>query len=230
VHIASFEKRRSMQRRASKSKKAGRVLSKYSRRERNRAGKHQLEIVRVIRSVAGVVGLEELKKQGMFTRSRVWNRRISRSDWRSIAGILMGRLGEIKVEELDPYGSSSFCSRCGWHNRDLNGAEVFVCSGCGLRINRQLNAVINLYMRLRFGYKEKWVGGRKRVELWMEGASQRREWWDSIVLPSLVGGCVLTGAERSGANEPVRSLYDAVKPKLHYAYDRCADAYLRAPT
>jgi hypothetical protein len=142
----------------------------------------------------------------------------------------MGRLGEIKVEELDPYGSSSFCSRCGWHNRDLNGADTFVCGGCGLRINRQLNAVINLYMRLRFGCTEKWVGGRKRVELWMEGASQRRERWDSIVLPSLVGGCVLTGAERSGANELVRSLYDAVKPKLHYAYDRYADAYLRMPT
>ena len=133
------------------------------------------------------------------------------------------------MKELDPYGSSSYCSRCGWENKDLNGA-VFECKECGLRINRQLNAPINLYMRLRFGYIVKWVGGRKRVELWMEGASQRREWWDSIVLPSLVGGCVLTGAERSGANEPVRSLNDAVKPKLHYAYDRCADAYLRTPT
>jgi len=45
-----------------------------------------------------------------------------------------------------------------------------------------------------------------------------------------MGGYVETGAERSGANEPVRSLRDAVKPKLCYAYDRCADAYLRAPT
>ena len=48
--------------------------------------------------------------------------------------------------------------------------------------------------------------------------------------PGVVGGCVLTGAERSGTDEPVRFLYDALKPKLHYAYDRCADAYLRAPT
>jgi len=48
--------------------------------------------------------------------------------------------------------------------------------------------------------------------------------------PGVVGGYVETGAERSGASEPVRSLHDAVKPKLHYAYDRCADAYLRAPT
>jgi len=46
----------------------------------------------------------------------------------------------------------------------------------------------------------------------------------------MVGGYVETGAELNGANEPVRSLYDAVKPKLHYAYDRYADAYLRAPT
>jgi len=34
VHISSFEKRRSVQRRASKSKKAGRILAKYSGRER----------------------------------------------------------------------------------------------------------------------------------------------------------------------------------------------------
>jgi hypothetical protein len=60
VYISSFEKRRSVQRKASKSKKAKRILAKYSKRERNRARKHQLEIARVIRFVAGVVGLEEL--------------------------------------------------------------------------------------------------------------------------------------------------------------------------
>ena len=96
-------------------------------------------------------------------------------------------------------------------------------------MDRQLNAAINLYMRMRFGYVVKWVGGRKRVELRMEGAPQR-DWWDRVVLPSLVGGCVLTGAERSDPDEPVRGLHEAVKPKLHYAYDRYADAYLRTPT
>jgi len=197
VHISSFEKRRSVQRRTSLSKRARRFLSKYSKRERNRARKHQLEIARVIQSLCGSVGLEELEKQGMFTRSRIWNRRISRGDWRSITRILEERMGETKVVELDPYGSSSFCSRCGWFNRVLNGAKVFVCGGCGLRIDRQLKAAINLYMRLRFGYKEKWVGGRERAQLWMEGASQKA-WWDRVVLPSLVGECVLTrggGAE-----------------------------------
>jgi len=95
--------------------------------------------------------------------------------------------------------------------------------------NRQLNAAINLYMRMSFGYIVKWVGGRKRVELRMEGASQR-EWWDRVVLPSLLGGCVLTGGKRSDPDELVRFLNDALKPKLCYAYDRYADAYLRIPT
>jgi len=137
VHISSFEKRRSVQRKASKSKKAKKILAKYSKRERNRARKHQLEIARVIQSVAGVVGLEELKKQGMYTRSRLWNRMISRSDWRSISRILVEKMGEARVEELDPYGSSFYCSRCGWENKDLNGA-VFECKECGLRIGNSM--------------------------------------------------------------------------------------------
>jgi len=44
----------------------------------------------------------------------------------------------------------------------------------------------------------------------------------------LMGGYFLTGAERNGIDELVRSLYDAVKPRL-YIYDRYADAYLHTP-
>ena len=79
-------------------------------------------------------------------------------------------------------------------------------------------------MRLRFGYTTNWEDGRKRVELRMEGASQR-EWWDTVVLPSLLGGCADTGGKRKGTNEPVRFLNDALKPKL-YVYDRYNDMYL----
>jgi len=59
----------------------------------------------------------------------------------------------------------------------------------------------------------------------MEGASQR-DWWDRAVLPSLLGGCVLKGAERKTPDELARELSEAVKPKL-YAYDRYAYARLR---
>jgi hypothetical protein len=45
-----------------------------------------------------------------------------------------------------------------------------------------------------------------------------------------VGGYFLTGAELKAPDELVRALYDVVKPKLYYAYDRYADAYLLVPT
>ena len=68
-------------------------------------------------------------------------------------------------------------------------------------------------------------GGRA---LKVKGASQRDR-WGRAVLPSLLGGCVLKGAERKTADELARELSEAVKPKL-YAYHGYADAYLRAPT
>jgi len=204
VHISSFEKRRSVQRKLKRSKRGKRVRAKYSRRERNRAGKHRVEIARVIGSLAEVNGFEELRPGRMYTRSRVWNRRIARADWRSIAKGVEGAV------EVPPQHTSDTCSRCGWVDKDLRGSAVFRCGSCGLTMDRQLNAAINLYLR-------------------MEGVPRQREWWDGNVLPSLVGGYLLTGAERRGPDELARGLYDAVKPKL-YAYDRYADAYLRAPT
>jgi hypothetical protein len=105
---------------------------------------------------------------------------------------------------------------------------VFECKACALRIDRQLNAAINLYMRMKFGYIVEWASGKKRIRLKMGGAP-RIAWWDRVVLPSLVGGCVLTGGKRNGTSEPVRFLNDALKPKL-YAYDRFADEYPLIPT
>jgi putative transposase len=204
IHISSFEKRRSVQRKASKSRKAKTVLSRYSRRERNRARKHQIEIARVVKSLAGINGFERLGKEGMYSRSRVWNRRVMRTDWRSIMRRVDGSV------ELPPQHTSETCSRCGWANKDLNGG-IFRCGNCGLTIDRQLNAAINLYLR-------------------MEGVPHQISWWDNNVLPSLVGGYFLTGAELKAPDELVRGLYDAVKPKLYYAYDRYADAYLPMPT
>nr|MDO8080313.1 zinc ribbon domain-containing protein [Candidatus Freyarchaeota archaeon] len=204
VHISSFEKRRRVQKRA-KSKKAWRVLGKYSRRERNRAKKHQIEIARAIASQAENNGFESLRKERLYTRSRLWNRRIARTDWRSIRWLV----GNNSVE-LAPNYTSKRCSRCGWLAKDLKGSRCFECRSCGARIDRQLNAAINLYLK-------------------MEGVPHNAPWWDGVVLSALVGGYVQTGAERKATDELVRSLHEAVKPQTYIAYNRYADSYLRRP-
>jgi putative transposase len=203
THIPSFEKRRSIQRKASRSKKGRRILAEYRRRERNRARKHQLEIARVVRSVSALNGFEALNKEKLYGGSRLWNRKVARTDWRGVRRLAGG-------VEVPPQYTSKTCSRCGWLNKDLRGA-VFECSHCGLRLDRQLNAAVNLYLR-------------------MVGVPHSTAWWDLVVLPSVVGGYVETGAERKGADELVRRLHDAVKPKTYYTYDRYADIYLPMPT
>ena len=65
----------------------------------------------------------------------------------------------------------------------------------------------------------------KRGVCVLENASRPRATTPSL----LMGGCVLTGAALKGTSEPVRSLRDALKPKLHYICDGCNDLYLRSP-
>jgi len=100
------------------------------------------------------------------------------------------------------------------------GSEQFVCAWAVGWLQRPKTS----FGKRRRGTCTHGGGGALKVE----GASQR-EWWDRTVLPSLLGGCVLKGAERKTPDELVRELSEAVKPKL-YAYEGYADAYPRAPT
>ncbi|MGC9015173.1 MAG: zinc ribbon domain-containing protein [Conexivisphaera sp.] len=103
-----------------------------------------MKIAKAIRGLGEVNGFEGLDEGGMLTRSHPWNRRIADTDWRGIAARVSVGGGAV---EVDPHLTSRTCSRCGWVNRDLRGA-VFECEACSLRIDGQLNAAVNIYMRM----------------------------------------------------------------------------------
>ena len=42
------------------------------------------------------------------------------------------------------FPSSQLCSNCGYQNKNIGGHRVFICPKCGTRIDRDLNAAINL--------------------------------------------------------------------------------------
>ena len=206
VHDNTSTKLGSIKSRFGRSIRGKRLLRKYRHREANRAKKHQIEIARVLKSSSKRIVVEALKKRNML-RGRSFNYRLAYTDWRGIATLA----GE-RVEEAPPQWTSKTCSRCGWVNRDLNGARVFECKRCGLRIDRQLNACIGIYERT-------------------EGVPHDKKWWDRNVLPSLaVGGYFQSGAESKAADELVRSLHETVMPQVRFAYDGYADMYLRMCT
>jgi len=88
-------------------------------------------------------GFEDLRKNRMLNGSREHNRRISKSDWKTIITLMSYK---SKVELLNPQNSTRRCSRCGMINAS-KGAS-YECRKCGLRVDRQLNAAINLYLQM----------------------------------------------------------------------------------
>ena len=94
-----------------------------------------------------VIVLEDLQVSGMLK-----NRRLSRA----IADVGMyefRRQMEYKAREAGVqvkfvsrwYPSSKTCSDCGWRHEDLTLAErVFICQQCGVVLDRDENAALNL--------------------------------------------------------------------------------------
>jgi putative transposase len=182
IHRVYEVKRAGLQQRASKNPSLRKVLIKYSRREGNRSRDfiHKLT-TSITREFDGFVhGFEDLKKKKMFNGSKKHNRDISKSSWKTIIAFMSYK---SRVVLLNPKNSTRRCSRCGMINAP-KGAS-YKCKKCGLRIDRQLNASINLYLQ-------------------MEGLSPTPKLFDELMRGW--SGFTLTGEEADeGSDEPKRS-------------------------
>jgi putative transposase len=180
IHRVYELKRRRLQKLASRKPSLRRVLQKYSRRERNRARDfvHKLTTGLARSFPEREHRFERLEKREMFNEGRGHNRRLAKANWSTIRSMLAYK---AKVgEPLDPRNSTRRCSRCGGMNEAPKGA-ILECGSCGLRVDRQLNAAVNLYLQ-------------------MEGLPHDPVWFDGVV-----GGFALTGEEREeGPDEPLR--------------------------
>ena len=125
-------------------------------------------------------GFEDLRKNRMLNGSRGHNRRISKSNWRTII-IFMSYKSRVVL--LNPRNSTRRCSRCGIVNASKEAS--YECRKCGLRIDRQLNAAINLHLQ-------------------MEGLPPSQKLFDELMRGW--SGFTQTGEEADeGSNEPERS-------------------------
>jgi putative transposase len=145
IHRVYELKRGRLQQKASKKPSLRKVLAKYSKREGNRAKDfiHKLTTFIAGKFKGYIHGFEHLGKNGMLNSSKEHNRNISKSDWKTIITFMEYK---SKVVLLNPKNSTRRCSRCGMINAP-KGAS-YVCGKCGLRVDRQLNAAINLYLQM----------------------------------------------------------------------------------
>src|SRR5438067_1450343 len=94
-----------------------------------------------------LIGLEDLNTKGMLT-NHCLAQAVSDASFFEVKRQLLYKAEQYGgyVQLVDRwYASSKTCSSCHWMNEDLTLAErVFICHDCGLVIDRDLNAAINI--------------------------------------------------------------------------------------
>lgn len=147
-------------------------------------------LAREMTSVPAKHGFERLEKQKMNrSHRRRWNRELNHADWRSLF-LLVSNLAS--VVQVDPRYTSKTCSRCGALHKSLRSERVFKCPICGLNMDRQLNASINIYLRMR-------------------GVSPQKERFNATI----AGGLPLIGAETSDSDELARKRNELTMPQIY---------------
>ncbi|BBD73110.1 hypothetical protein HS1genome_1499 [Sulfodiicoccus acidiphilus] len=145
-------KRSKIQSFTSKHSKKGKVLmEKYSHREKNRVLDYVHKFVNSLLEMYPLTAfaVEKLNKQSMFRDANdSLSKKISKTVWRSIHRVLKYKApiyGSF-VKEVSPYLTSKSCPRCGWVSRKVG--RTFRCERCGFTLDRQLNASLNIYLRM----------------------------------------------------------------------------------
>ena len=145
-------KRSKIQSFASKHGRKGKLLMrKYSHRERNRVLDYVHKFANKLLEMypLTIFAVEKLNKQSMFQDADdKLSKKISRTVWRSIHRVLKHKasLYGSLVKEVNPHLTSKSCPRCGRVSRKVG--RTFRCERCGFTLDRQLNASLNIYLRM----------------------------------------------------------------------------------
>jgi putative transposase len=192
LHITHDNKFRKINRIYAKNKNLGKKLyAKYRMRCKNRVKNYLCHVANQMNEIPAIHGFESLEKKYMFKQSRhKWNRELNHADWRQIYRLVKSNAETI---EVNPAWTSKRCSRCGATNKSLRAERTFECPSCGLKIDRQLNASINIYLKMR-------------------GVSPDVTWFDTTIIP---GGLPLMGAETRDGDELASHLDELMKPQVY---------------
>jgi transposase len=91
----------------------------------------------------------KVSKQAMFRdANNILSKKISKTIGRSIHPVLKYKapLYSSFVKKVNPRLASKPCPRCGWVSR--KAGRTFRCKKCGLTLDRQLNASLNIYLKM----------------------------------------------------------------------------------
>nr|MDO8097997.1 zinc ribbon domain-containing protein [Candidatus Njordarchaeota archaeon] len=147
LHVTYGNKRRRVQQRLSKKKRAYfHLVEKYRGREQNRVtGELHRVANEVLHTYEGFSHIfEDTRKRGMLSRNRRRNREISAVDWLRLFSIIGYK---ASADRVSAWGTTMMCPRCGAKNIVPPTADAEISCGCGLVRNRQRGAAFNIWLK-----------------------------------------------------------------------------------
>jgi putative transposase len=125
-----------------------RRIARFNERVANLRREQAHQLTTALVREFGVIGVETLAVANLLTNRRL-ARRIADAGWATILQQLRYKTswsrGSILVAADRFYPSSRTCSACGQATAKLGlGERVFCCPACGINLDRDLNAVLNL--------------------------------------------------------------------------------------
>jgi len=146
--LALLQRRHSRKKKGSRNREKARIaIAKQYKKVTNQRRDFQHKLSSQLIHKNQVIYIESLKDKNMV-KNRKLAKSISDASWSSFTGMLeykakwYGRQ-VIKIGTFEP--SSKLCSRCGWKKEDLTLSDrVFNCRECGLEIDRDYNAALNI--------------------------------------------------------------------------------------
>ncbi|MEM1651615.1 MAG: zinc ribbon domain-containing protein [Sulfolobales archaeon] len=124
------------------------LFEKYAKRERNREKDYINKLVKQITTMFpnAVHVVEDLEKEDLVAKGRTSKnrrKRNARTPWETIHRKLSEKALVVKVS---PHNTSRTCPRCGYVVKTRVG-RVFKCPRCGLELDRQKLASVNIYLK-----------------------------------------------------------------------------------
>ena len=124
-----------------------RVQRAYMRLSNKRHDYINKTVHEIVRTHPEYITIEDLNVSGMM-KNRHLSRAIAESEFWYFRALLERKCREFGIQLRLAgrfYASSKTCSRCGYAKKDLQLSErVYVCPECGLVIDRDYNAAVNL--------------------------------------------------------------------------------------
>jgi len=131
-------------------RKAVRRLARLHARVRNlRREHHHQAALRLVRRF-GLIAAESLNVRGMLRNGRL-SRAIADAGWSGFLLTLRSKAESagVRFVEVDPRGTSQECSQCGREVRKDLTVRWHDCPHCGLSLDRDQNAALNILARAR---------------------------------------------------------------------------------